>query len=126
MPVAVAARQLDARVEAWYGSAAAVALLREEQRQLAPLVTRELFAILATINKQERVSILVVEQNASLALNLAELKIAPGEYTFALQSLGICKYPYNPAPVPLLSPPEIVIDAVVLLANVQEINSCAG
>ena len=40
MPVAVAARQLDARVEAWYGSAAAVALLREEQRQLAPLVTR--------------------------------------------------------------------------------------
>ena len=40
MPVAVAARQLDARVEAWYGSALAVALLREEQRQLAPLLTR--------------------------------------------------------------------------------------
>jgi hypothetical protein len=29
------------------------------------------------------------------------LKIAPGDYTFALQSLGICKYRYNPAAVPL-------------------------
>jgi hypothetical protein len=36
-----------------------------------------------------------------LALNFAELKIAPGDYTFALQSLGICKYRYNPAAVPL-------------------------
>jgi hypothetical protein len=36
-----------------------------------------------------------------LTLNLAELKIAPGDYIFALQSLGICKYRYNPAAVPL-------------------------
>lgn len=36
-----------------------------------------------------------------LALNLAELKLVPGDYTFALQSLGICKYRYNPAAVPL-------------------------
>lgn len=36
-----------------------------------------------------------------LALDLAALKIAPGDYTFALQSLGICKYRYNPAAVPL-------------------------
>jgi hypothetical protein len=36
-----------------------------------------------------------------LALNLAELKLAPGDYAFALQSLGICKYRYNPAAVPL-------------------------
>ncbi len=36
-----------------------------------------------------------------LALNLTELKIAPGDYSFALQSLGICKYRYNPAAVPL-------------------------
>lgn len=36
-----------------------------------------------------------------LTLNLAELKITPGEYTFALQSLGICKYRYNPSAVPL-------------------------
>lgn len=40
MPVAVAARQLDARVDAWYASAMAAALVREEQRQIAPLLTR--------------------------------------------------------------------------------------
>ena len=34
-------------------------------------------------------------------LDLAALKIAPGDYTFAFQSLGICKYRYNPAAVPL-------------------------
>ena len=36
-----------------------------------------------------------------LTLNLTELKIAPGDYSFALQSLGICKYRYNPTAVPL-------------------------
>lgn len=40
MPPAVAARQLDSRAEAWYGSTVAAALLQEEQRQIAPLVTR--------------------------------------------------------------------------------------
>ncbi|MBB5209046.1 hypothetical protein [Chiayiivirga flava] len=40
MPVAVAARQLDARADAWYGTATAAALVREEQRQIAPLLTR--------------------------------------------------------------------------------------
>lgn len=34
-------------------------------------------------------------------IDLAALKIAPGDYTFAFQSLGICKYRYNPAAVPL-------------------------
>lgn len=36
-----------------------------------------------------------------LVLDLAALKIAPGDHTFALHSLGICKYRYNPASVPL-------------------------
>ncbi|MDB6007529.1 MAG: hypothetical protein JWR15_4516 [Prosthecobacter sp.] len=36
-----------------------------------------------------------------VVIDLAALKIAPGDYTFALQSLGICKYRYNPAAVPL-------------------------
>lgn len=40
MPVAVAARQPDAHARAWYGTAAAVALMGEEQRQIAPLVAR--------------------------------------------------------------------------------------
>jgi hypothetical protein len=35
-------------------------------------------------------------------IDLAALKIAPGDYTFAFQSLGICKYRYNPAAVPLV------------------------
>lgn len=36
-----------------------------------------------------------------LALDLAALKVPPGDYTIALQTLGICKYSYNPAAVPL-------------------------
>ena len=34
-------------------------------------------------------------------IDLAALKIAPGDYTFAFKSLGISKYRYNPAAVPL-------------------------
>lgn len=40
MPAGVAARQPATPIGAWYGSATATALVREEQRQLAPLVTR--------------------------------------------------------------------------------------
>ena len=40
MPPAVAARQLDPRADAWYGSTMAAALVHEEQRQIAPLLTR--------------------------------------------------------------------------------------
>ena len=39
---------------------------------LAPLIVEELFGILRTINEQESVSMLLVEQNASLALELAD------------------------------------------------------
>jgi hypothetical protein len=34
-------------------------------------------------------------------IDLAALKVAPGDYTMAFQSLGICEYSYNPAAVPL-------------------------
>ena len=47
-------------------------LLDEPSFGLAPLVVRELFAILRAVNERERVSLLVVEQNASLALELAD------------------------------------------------------
>jgi branched-chain amino acid transport system ATP-binding protein len=47
-------------------------LLDEPSFGLAPLVVRELFAILRTLNEAEKVSMLVVEQNASLALDLAD------------------------------------------------------
>jgi len=47
-------------------------LLDEPSFGLAPLIVRELFQILATINRAEKVSMLIVEQNASLALELAD------------------------------------------------------
>jgi branched-chain amino acid transport system ATP-binding protein len=46
-------------------------LLDEPSFGLAPLIVRELFDILAGINREEGVSMLVVEQNAALALGLA-------------------------------------------------------
>ena len=47
-------------------------LLDEPSFGLAPLVVQELFEIFRAINVQEGVSILLVEQNASLALKLAQ------------------------------------------------------
>ena len=47
-------------------------LLDEPSFGLAPLVVREIFEILETINKNDKVSILLVEQNADLALSLAD------------------------------------------------------
>ena len=47
-------------------------LLDEPSFGLAPLIVREIFGILAKINREERVSILLVEQNARLALELAQ------------------------------------------------------
>jgi branched-chain amino acid transport system ATP-binding protein len=46
-------------------------LLDEPSFGLAPLVIREIFRILARINREDRVSMLLVEQNAELALGLA-------------------------------------------------------
>ena len=47
-------------------------LLDEPSLGLAPLVVREIFRIVRTINRQERVSVLLVEQNAAMALDLAD------------------------------------------------------
>src|SRR5499426_4292269 len=47
-------------------------LLDEPSFGLAPLVVRELFEILRRINQSERVSMLLVEQNAAMALDLAD------------------------------------------------------
>jgi branched-chain amino acid transport system ATP-binding protein len=47
-------------------------LLDEPSFGLAPLIVRELFQILRRINEAERVSLLLVEQNASMALELAD------------------------------------------------------
>ena len=47
-------------------------LLDEPSLGLAPLVVREIFRIVQTINREQGVSVLLVEQNAALALELAD------------------------------------------------------
>ena len=47
-------------------------LLDEPSFGLAPLIVQELFEILRTVNAKEKVSMLVVEQNAAMALELAD------------------------------------------------------
>ncbi len=47
-------------------------LLDEPSFGLAPLLVRELFTILRAINQKERISMLLVEQNAAMALDLAD------------------------------------------------------
>jgi len=47
-------------------------LLDEPSFGLAPLIVKELFGILRTVNAKEKVSMLVVEQNAAMALELAD------------------------------------------------------
>jgi branched-chain amino acid transport system ATP-binding protein len=46
-------------------------LLDEPSFGLAPLVVQKIFEILAAINRQESIGMLLVEQNARLALDLA-------------------------------------------------------
>jgi branched-chain amino acid transport system ATP-binding protein len=47
-------------------------LLDEPSLGLAPLVVREIFRIVKTVNREERVRVLLVEQNAALALEAAD------------------------------------------------------
>ena len=47
-------------------------LLDEPSLGLAPLVVREIFRIVRAINRDQGVSVLLVEQNAALALDLAD------------------------------------------------------
>ena len=47
-------------------------LLDEPSLGLGPLVVREIFRIVRAINRDEGVSVLLVEQNAALALDLAD------------------------------------------------------
>ena len=47
-------------------------LLDEPSFGLAPLIVAELFGILRRLNRERQVAMLIVEQNAALALDLAE------------------------------------------------------
>ncbi len=53
-------------------------LLDEPSLGLAPLIVRQIFGIIGTINREERLTILVVEQNANMALKTAA-------YAYALE-----------------------------------------
>ena len=48
-----------------------ILLLDEPSQGLAPLITHNIFQILASLNKEEGVTMLIVEQNAAIALNIA-------------------------------------------------------
>jgi len=50
----------------------ALMLLDEPSFGLAPMITREIFEIFRELNRKEKVSMLVVEQNAQIALELAD------------------------------------------------------
>ena len=47
-------------------------LLDEPSLGLAPIVVRELFRIVRELNEREGLAVLVVEQNASIALQIAD------------------------------------------------------
>ena len=49
-----------------------VMLLDEPSLGLAPMLVEEIFAIVQQMNRQERLTVLLVEQNAALALTIAE------------------------------------------------------
>ena len=57
-------------------------LLDEPSFGLAPLIVRDLFKILGKINREDKVTILVVEQNAQLALELADLVLDKAKVAF--------------------------------------------
>ncbi len=48
-----------------------ILLLDEPSLGLAPLIVKEIFEIIETINREEKVTILLVEQNANMALAIA-------------------------------------------------------
>lgn len=66
-------------------------LLDEPSFGLAPLIVREIFDIFRRLNREEKVSILLVEQNASIALELADhaFLIETGRIVFAGNSSDI-------------------------------------
>jgi branched-chain amino acid transport system ATP-binding protein len=53
-------------------------MLDEPSLGLAPLVVQELFRIVALLNKEEELTVLVVEQNAEIAL-------AASDYAYVLE-----------------------------------------
>ena len=53
-------------------SSPSLLLLDEPSMGLAPLLVQEIFNIIERINKEENVTVLLVEQNANMALSIAD------------------------------------------------------
>src|ERR1700683_789500 len=47
-------------------------LMDEPSMGLSPMLTQEVFSIIATINKEQSLPVLLVEQNANMALGVAD------------------------------------------------------
>jgi branched-chain amino acid transport system ATP-binding protein len=47
-------------------------LCDEPSQGLAPLITKEMFAVIERLNKEQGISVLLVEQNANLAMHMAD------------------------------------------------------
>jgi energy-coupling factor transporter ATP-binding protein EcfA2 len=54
-------------------------LLDEPSLGLSPKLTKEIFEIVVRINRERGTTILLVEQNANMALNAAGLRLRAGE-----------------------------------------------
>ena len=54
-------------------------LLDEPSLGLAPLITREVFKIAARDRREEGTTMLIVEQNANLALDFADARLRAGD-----------------------------------------------
>ena len=72
-----------------------VLLLDEPSLGLAPIIIQQIFDIIATINKEEGTTILLVEQNANLALQAASrgYVVETGEITLEDEAESLVKNP---------------------------------
>jgi branched-chain amino acid transport system ATP-binding protein len=72
-----------------------VLLLDEPSLGLAPIIIQQIFDIIATINKEEGTTILLVEQNANLALQAASrgYVVETGEITLEDEAQSLMKNP---------------------------------
>lgn len=63
-------------------------LLDEPSMGLAPLLVQEIFNIIVRINKEENVTVLLVEQNANMALSIGRQRLRSGNWKIILKEIG--------------------------------------
>jgi len=72
-----------------------IIMFDEPSLGLAPIIIQQIFDIIATINKEEGTTILLVEQNANLALQAASrgYVVETGEITLEDEAQSLLKNP---------------------------------